>query len=87
MFAFAEMLVPAAKAAGIKLPEDVNNYNKNEFPHWFIYTALQLGAPMPYMSAHIDNAKIIAGIPEDKLKTMVLSDFEALGINIGYPTP
>jgi len=87
MFAFAEMLVPAAKQANMKIPPDVNNYDKNEYPHWHVFTALQLGAPMSHMSVHFDNAKIIADIPKDKLKTMLLSDFEELGVDRDYPTP
>lgn len=87
MYAFPEMLIPAAKEAGIAVPEDVNNYDKEQFPHWFVYTALQLGAPLSYMGVHIDNAKIIAGIDADKLKTMMWDDSKKLGFDRDYPSP
>lgn len=87
MLAFPEMIEPAAKNAGISVPNDLENYDKNDYPHWFIFCQLQLGAPMPHCQAHFENAKVIADIPTENLKTMTVDDFDDAGVVIGYPIP
>lgn len=54
------MLVNPAKAAGMKVPDDPDNYNKEEYPHFFVFEVCQLGASMPYPSCAFDNASLIA---------------------------
>jgi len=60
MLAFPEMIAPAAKEAGIKLPPDLENFDSKAYPHWQVFCRMQLGQPMPHASAHWDNAKVIA---------------------------
>jgi hypothetical protein len=84
MLAFKGMLVPSAEAAGIKLPDDLENYDKEQYPHWAVYCSTQLGSPMPYPAAHWDNANTIASIPDNKIKTITFEELEKLGLQIGF---
>jgi hypothetical protein len=79
MIAFIEMLVEPAKKAGMNVPSDVDNYDKNDFPHFWVLCTLQLGRPMPSMGCHWDNAKVIADIDLERLKTMTVEDFHNAG--------
>lgn len=81
MLVFEGMLVEAAQKAGMKCPEDPDNtpYDRNDYPHFWVFCQLQLGRGIQW-GEHWDNAVIIAKIPEEKLKTMLLPDFLALGL-------
>jgi hypothetical protein len=79
MVAFHGMLAGPAVSAGIKLPEDLENYNTEEYPHWEVYCLLQLCRPLPYPAAHWDNAKIIASIPDDKIKKVTIAELVTFG--------
>lgn len=70
MIAFAFLLEQPAKDAGIKVPSDIENYDRNEFPHWFVYTKMQLGRPMASADSHWFNAKVVAGVSEDEIRTV-----------------
>lgn len=85
MLAFAGMLTSAAEKAGIKVPEDADNFDQELFPHFHLFCAAQLGQPMPYMGCHWENAFVIARIPADKIKTVTWKELEADGFQVGYP--
>lgn len=67
MLAFPAMLIPAATEAGMPVPEDADNYDSNEFPHFYVFCAVQLGRPMN-PGEHWDNAKVIAAVPEEVIR-------------------
>jgi hypothetical protein len=79
MLAFPEMLRSPAQDAGMKVPKDTENYNREEYPHFYIFCMLQLGRRMPYPSVHFDNAKVIAKIEEEQVKKMSFGDFCEVG--------
>jgi hypothetical protein len=87
MIAFPEMLLDAAEKAGIKVPPhdfkgwDEKEWDTNEYSHWTVFCNLQLGKSVRYHGEHWENAKIIAEIPEDKIKTMMLEDFIRAGFS------
>ena len=83
MFAFAGMLVSAAEAAGMKVPPDPENFIPGDYPHFAVFCTMQLGAPMPYAGVHFENAKIIAAIPDDKIKKLKAKQIFALGFQVG----
>lgn len=83
MFAFPGMLVSAARKAGIKVPDDYDNFNSHEFPHFEVFCIAQLGQSMPYPGVHFDNAKIIASIPETEIKTITMESLYSKGFLIG----
>lgn len=86
MIAFATMLERPAKEAGISVPADPDNFEaeKEAFPHFFVFCAMQLGAPMPHASAHWENAKVIAAIPETELKSLTGDDIITRGFQAGF---
>ena len=87
MIALAEMLVEPAKKAGIRVPDDVHNYNKLDYPYWFVYVQLQLGEAMPRPDSHWRNAELVAGLTETQLRTFTVQDFLNAGFETGFPIP
>lgn len=77
--AFPEMLVGAAQHANIAVPDDLENYNKEEFPHWFILCATQLCRPMQH-GEHWENAKVITTLTLEQMQTMTYEDFQEIGV-------
>ncbi|KKL18081.1 hypothetical protein LCGC14_2479110 [marine sediment metagenome] len=84
MIAFPEILATAAKEAGISVPDDLENYKSEDFPHWDVYVTVQLGAPMPSPTAHWENAKVIAGIPADDIMKVTYEHLQELGLAVGH---
>lgn len=82
MIAFVEMLIPAAEQVGMKVPHDPEDYEAANFPHFYVYERMQIGAAIPYAGAHWDNAKVIADIPDDRIKKVMFADIIALGFHI-----
>lgn len=79
MIAMRSLLVAPAEQAGIKLPPDIHNFDHEEYPYWAVFCNMQLGRPIPSMIEHWENAKLIAGIPDDKIKVMTNKQIEDLG--------
>lgn len=82
MIAFSELLVGPAKEAGIKVPDDVEQYDRDAYPHWHLFCCIQLGARMPSPTAHWDNAKIIAQIPATEVPQVTWEQLVSLGISV-----
>lgn len=80
MIAFTEMLVPAAQEAGMAVPPDPDDYDRDQFPHFFVFESVQIGASMPDFQAHWDNAKIIAAIPEDRIRKVTFDQLRRKGL-------
>jgi hypothetical protein len=83
MIAHSELLVNSAVDAGIDIPDDLDNYEPSEYLRWHIFCVAQLGSRQPYAGCHIDNAKIIAGIPESELSELNMDDLISKGFVIG----
>jgi hypothetical protein len=81
------MLVEPAKQAGMKVPDDPENFKPAEFPHFHVFSIMQLGSSLPYSAAHWDNAKLIAQIPDDKIKEVTVADVLNLGFAHGKSKP
>ena len=79
MIVFPSLLAGPAEEAGINLPEDLENYDVNNYLHWHVFSTLQLGRPMPSADAHWENAKVIAKIQGDKIRVVTERDVEKLG--------
>jgi len=80
MFAFKGMIANAAEEAGMKVPADADGkWDPKEFPHFNVFCMVQLGCAM-YPGEHWNNAKVIASIPDDKIKTATVEDL----IEAGY---
>jgi hypothetical protein len=83
MLCFESMIAGAAQDAGMKVPPldalDVDDgWQSDEYPHFMVFCALQLNRRMAF-DEHWSNAKVIAAIPDDEIKMLMLSDFIARG--------
>jgi hypothetical protein len=87
MIAFAPMLIGPAQEAGMKVPEDAENFVAKDFPHFAVFLGVQLGSPMPNPTSHWSNARVVSAIPDDKIKIVTFNDLVELGLEIGYPLP
>ncbi len=83
MIAFPSMLVGCAKEAGIDVPDDIENYDPESYMKWHIYNIVQLGQSLPYPSAHWHNAKVIAELSEQELKSVTFDDLIEKGLSVG----
>lgn len=84
MLIFPSSLIPAAKEVGMKYPKsdiDTGPYDFLQFPHFRVYCNMQLCRPMVW-GEHWGNAKIIAAIPEDKIRTITIDEIRALGFQM-----
>lgn len=72
MIAFPSMLEQAATDAGIPVPpnSDTDDYDLEAFPRFYLFCVAQLGRPMVSPGAHWENAKVIAALPEDQIKSI-----------------
>lgn len=86
MIAFASMLLAPAQEAGMKVPEDADDFDGAEYPHFQVYLNVQLGSSLPYPSAHWDNAQVIAELSEEKILTITFEELSPL-LALGYPAP
>lgn len=86
MIAFAGMLLEPARQAGMKVPEDADDFVYEAYPHFQVYLNIQLGSSLPYPSAHWDNAKVIAAIPEDKIRSITWDELKEK-VAIGFSIP
>ena len=81
------MLIAPAKEAGMKVPPNAEDFKHADFPHFAVYVGIQLGRQLPYPTAHWDNAKMIAAVPEDKIFDVTFDQLVADGLAVGYPIP
>ncbi len=88
MLAFPGMLITHAKGSGMKtppMPSDSSDpaYDPNEYPHFSVFSTMQLGRSIPkYNTGAVSaNARIIASIPEDKIRLVTVEEILAMGYN------
>lgn len=46
-----------------------DDFDKNEFPHFAVFCGMQLAVPMG-PGDHWENAKVVAAIPEQEIRTV-----------------
>ena len=61
------MFVKIAKNNGIKVPENPNNFDKDQFPHFEVLLNFLLGKSVD-IGQNDQIAKIIANLSEDKIR-------------------
>lgn len=82
MLAFPGMIAKAAEDAGMKVPADPDgDWSADEFPHFHVFCNVQLARPVVHHGEHWGNAKIVAAIPEDQLRTTTLEDLLRRGLS------
>lgn len=87
MIALPSILIGPAKEAGMKTPPDADNFKGKDFPHFAVFCGVQLGSPLPHPTAHWGNAKVVAAVPEDKIRTVTFNQLVAAGLAVGVPLP
>jgi len=83
IFFYPGMLVRSAEAAGMKVPDEPDaegGFEDSKYPHFGIFCNVQLGVELCSADDTDHNAKIIAAIPESKIKTVTLKDLLTLGL-------
>ena len=79
MIAFPMLLIGPAMEAGMSVPDDPDSEDKDTYPHWFVFLEMQLGRPMPSPNSHWENAKVVAGIPDENIRLVTPEDLDRLG--------
>ena len=82
MFMFPGMFYNHIKDSKLKMPEDFENYNPEEYPHFHVFMLTHLGQPID-IAALEDNANIIAEIPEENIKGVSFNDLLEMGVVFG----
>ena len=90
MLAFQSMIHSAAEKAGMKVPatelldavDDEPTWNPEEYPHFQVFCHAQLGRSVFRHGQHWDNAKIIAAIPIEEIKTVTFEGLIAKGLEL-----
>ena len=84
MLIHPSMLFSAADEAGMKRPSSIDDdadepFDRNEYPHFAVFCALQLCRPMQ-PGEHWENAKIIAEMTENQVKNLTYPRAQELGL-------
>ena len=84
MIAFASLLEEPARQAGIPVPKNSDCFNAEKFPRFELFCKAQLGRAKTSANEHWENelwenAKVIAGLPEEVLKTITPEGLRAAG--------
>lgn len=78
-----EEILPHIKDSRLKLPEDVNNYNPEEYPHLKVFLNAHLQGPL-IQNEILNNANMIADIPEEKIRNGKVSMAYLLGLGCKF---
>lgn len=81
MIAFPGMLAAHAASAGMKVPTDpdAEDWNPEEFPHFHVFCSMQLGKALHNWDEPDRNAKLIAAIPQEKIRKVSWLDLVQMG--------
>ena len=79
MIVFAFLLEEPARQAGIPVPKNSDCFNAEKFPRFELFCKAQLGRATTSANEHWENAKVIAGLPEEVLKTITPEGLRAAG--------
>lgn len=85
IFFFPHMLLPHIEKSKLKIPENIEHYNKKDYPHFYVFECLHLGVPID-VSALEDNANIIAEIGDEDIFKLTLQDMINRGSYICHDT-
>lgn len=82
MFMFPGMFYNHIKDSKLKMPDDFENYNPEEYPNFHVFMLTHLGQLIDITELK-DNANIIADISEDDIKSVSFSDLLEMGVVFG----
>lgn len=79
MISFPSLLTVHAQNAGMKTPYSVDDYDIHAYPHFYVYSCIQVGRPI-IGESHVRNAKIIAAVPQNKIEKITFKELRKLGV-------
>lgn len=78
MITMPETLVDAAQAAGMLVPVNLRDYDKDIYPYWHIYCVIQLDRPMSSPDSHILNANTVAKLSDNVVRSIKPADVDGI---------
>lgn len=69
-----ETLVDVAEAAGIIVPPNLHDYDRSEYPFWYLYCLVQIDRPLTSADSHCKNACIVADIDPERVMDIGFGD-------------
>ena len=82
MFCFRGMFRPHIENSNLKMPENFDEYNPEEYPHFHVFMLMHLAKPID-ITALESNANIIAEISEEDIRKVTPKDLFDMGIELG----
>lgn len=79
VFCFPEMFKVHIKDSNLKLPKDFEKYNREEYPHFYIFIELHCARPININTLK-DNANIIASISDEEIKKVTIEQLLKMGL-------
>lgn len=79
MIAIPWLLASVAEQSGIKVPENIDEFEAEDYPHYFVFSRAQLGRRMPRPDSHWKNARLVRDIGPHKIQTITFAQLLALG--------
>lgn len=64
-----------------KLPSDLSNFKQEDYPHFTVWSAIQLGKAMDYDQVK-ENSRIIANLSTEDVKKVTFQQLEDMGVRI-----
>ena len=83
VFETAEEIVPYIQNSNLRIPEDVNNYDKEEYMHFHIFLNSHLHGPMIVEELE-NNANIIAQIHDTHIASVSMFVLTMLGCQFDW---
>ena len=82
-FVFPEMFRNHIDNSNLKLPDDFENFDPEEFPHFNVFILTHLGNIFDVNDLR-ENANIIANIPEEDIRKVSYNDLIAMGVSFSF---
>ena len=81
MLIFPGQIAEAASEAGMRIPDNPDEpFNAEEYPHFKVLCESQLCRPMFDPNEPWINARIIAAIPDNRIRLVNIRDLRDLGV-------
>ncbi|MCD7996428.1 MAG: hypothetical protein LUH21_04255 [Clostridiales bacterium] len=83
MFAFPGMFYNHIRDSNLKMPEDFENYEPEEYPNFHVFMLTHLCQPIEIESLE-DNANIIAAMTDGEIKQVTFAELLEQGVAFGH---